>query len=122
MISFYFTCYYHNVCTVIIAFPLYFHYGSLIFWGNLFFVGWTHPSIKGLRVLSLLRRTGFKHRTLDESQLRLKYNHDYQKASDFEKAKKTTIRHIAILTIEHSENIMVAYLKNPRIRTYKFSC
>ena len=61
MISLYFTCYCHNFCTVISAFWLYFHEWGLIFWGILFFVGWTHLSIKGLSTPTLLRKTGFKH-------------------------------------------------------------
>ena len=61
------------------------------------------------------------HRTLDESRLPLKYNYDYQKASDFEEAKKTTVRHIAIWTIEHSENKMVAYCKQTANKNLQFS-
>ena len=44
-------------------------------------------------------RIGFD-RTQDESQQTLKYYHDHQKGSELEEAKKTTVRHIAILTIE----------------------
>ena len=86
------------------AFPLYFHYGGLRFWSILFFVRWTYASIKGPSAHPEENWIEKFHLTVDESQLPLKYNHDYQKTSDFEEVKKTTVRHIAILTIGHSEN------------------
>ena len=60
------------------------------------------PVHKRAECPSLPRRIEFD-RTQDESQNPIKYNHDHQKGSELEEAKKTTVRHIAILTID-SEN------------------
>ena len=57
------------------------------------------PVHKRAECPSLPRRIEFDC-TQDESQQTLKYNHDHQKGSEIEEAKKTTVRHIAILTIE----------------------
>ena len=57
------------------------------------------PVHKRAECPSLPGRIG-SDRTQDESQQPLKYNHDNHKGSELEEAKKTTVRHIAILRME----------------------